>query len=444
MSALISLRKCRAASVFACVFLGCAGFARSSTSANYAISPDVLDAGGGVSSNGVYRSVDSLEPFVVGASSSVNYQIGHGYIAQLAGIMVDIAGRFIFYNNSAWDTNNPAAEPGDDAAIAVDKFPLTAGTAQFANYTSYSRGINGIMVDLLNLPPGTPTAADFSFNIGNNNTTASWAAGPAPDTIAVRRGAGVGGSDRVTLIWADVNAVKKQWLRVMVKTTAQTGLASPAIFYFGNAIGDSGNSITDARVTTSDQLGARNHPATALNPASISNLYDFNRDKRVTTTDQLLARNNTTTALTELKLITVSDGGGGQSLAHQPALLSESTGFFGASLPGERTTPDFTAGRLPEGIKASTRIAGVCQLIVDRDENGQLRILYVGTPGERCILQSSGAITTPEWVNISEPVVTDAAGVRQWSVSTIPGQAEFFRVLSKVNESQSQSDINHR
>src|SRR5580698_7642731 len=50
----------------------------------------------------------------------------------------------IFYNDSAFDGNSTAANAADDAAIATDKTPLLPGqTAGFANYTSYSRGING-------------------------------------------------------------------------------------------------------------------------------------------------------------------------------------------------------------------------------------------------------------------------------------------------------------
>ena len=56
-------------------------------------------------------------------------------------------GRFIFYNNSAWD-GDAGASADDDKAIAPDKVPLFDGSnAIFANYTSYSRGINGIMTD---------------------------------------------------------------------------------------------------------------------------------------------------------------------------------------------------------------------------------------------------------------------------------------------------------
>ena len=68
-----------------------------------------------------------------------------------------VVGRHVFYNHSAFDGNNPAANSSDDAAIATDKqaFRQPGATARFTHCTSYSRGINGIMIDIEDLP-GTP------------------------------------------------------------------------------------------------------------------------------------------------------------------------------------------------------------------------------------------------------------------------------------------------
>jgi len=63
-------------------------------------------------------------------------------------IEAEVVGRHIFYNQSAFDGNNAQANAADDNAIATDKQALLPGeSATFANYTSYSRGINGIMDD---------------------------------------------------------------------------------------------------------------------------------------------------------------------------------------------------------------------------------------------------------------------------------------------------------
>jgi hypothetical protein len=216
-----------------------------------------------------------------------------------------VIGRRVFYNNSKFDGNNIDANAADDAAIAPDKAALLpGGTATFANYTSYSKGLNGVVVDVKDLPAGTLSAADFTFKVGNSNDPSTWTDAPAPANIAVRPGAGTDGSSRVELIWAD-RAIQKQWLQVTLKATANTGLSAPDVFYFGNAVGEAGNSTTNALVNAGDEIAARNDPHTILNPAPITNTHDYSRDGLVNAQDQIIARNNGTTIVTTLRLITV-------------------------------------------------------------------------------------------------------------------------------------------
>ncbi len=225
---------------------------------------------------------------------------------ELAPTFPRVVGRRIFYNQSAWDGNAAAADARDDAAIATDKTPLLTGQkAGFANYTSYTRGINGIMVDLESMPDGVgPTAADFAFRIGNNGTVGGWAAGPAPSATVVRRGAGEGGSDRVTVVWA-AGAIAKRWLQIRVKATAATGLSADDVFYFGNAVGETGDQPgVNAIVNATDEILARSNPRSSFTPAPVTFRYDFNRDRLVNATDQIAARLNTTSAFTALQLIT--------------------------------------------------------------------------------------------------------------------------------------------
>jgi len=166
-----------------------------------------------------------------------------------------VAGRWVFYNNSAWDQNDPLPNADDDNAVATDKQALLPGqTATPANITTYSRGINGIMVDIAGLAdPAGVTLANigdyFTFKAGNDSNPGGWNAAPAPIEVLVRQGAGVVGSDRVTLIWAD-NAIRKQWLQVKVLSDAdggRAGLAEDDVFYFGNMPGDAnGDGVVDA------------------------------------------------------------------------------------------------------------------------------------------------------------------------------------------------------
>jgi hypothetical protein len=211
----------------------------------------------------------------------------------------EVSNRILFYNNSSFDGNDPTANVNDDLAIATDKTALLPGqTAGFANYTSFSKGINGIMVDIAGLP-GTPTLGDFAFKMGNNGTPGSWADAPTPSGLSIRAGAGLGGSDRITMTWLD-NQIQKQWLQVTVKATGNTGLAADDVFYFGNAIGECGNDPANAIVNVTDVALTRANPRSPLTPAPVTFAYDYNRDGLVNVTDTAICRANQTSPLTVL------------------------------------------------------------------------------------------------------------------------------------------------
>jgi len=154
-----------------------------------------------------------------------------------------------------------------------------------ANVTSYVSGINGIMIDMTRLVNNLE-ADDFEFRMGNTTNPSAWGAAPGPLSVTERPSGRADGATRVTIIWAD-GAIKNQWLQVTVKANNITGLAAPDVFYFGNQVGETGDSPTTAAVTAADYTDTR-----ALLGASsgIGGRYDFNRDGRVNTTDVLLIR----------------------------------------------------------------------------------------------------------------------------------------------------------
>jgi hypothetical protein len=203
-----------------------------------------------------------------------------------------VVGRYIFYNNSAFDGNNAAPNRADDNAIAPDKQALLpGGLAQFANITSFSQGINGIMIDVANLP-AMPLVSDFSFAVGNTTDLTYWSPAQQPVGFRVRAGAGVNSSTRIEFTWA-AGSIKNQWLQITVNADLDTGLSSPDIFYFGNLIGYSGVTPLGAIfiVTPADVTSAQQDPHGFLNPAPIIDPNDFNRDGRVDATDQIIAKN---------------------------------------------------------------------------------------------------------------------------------------------------------
>lgn len=228
-------------------------------------------------------------------------------------ITSSVQDRGLFYEGSTrFDTTGAPQAPlpyANDNAIATDKnaYLPGSGPATFANVTSYPLGINGLYVDVAGSRPNI-TASDFVFKVGNNNTPSTWAKAPGPLSVIVRAGAGVSGSDRVEITWA-AGAIRNTWLQVTLSANVNTGLAEPDVFFFGNAVGDTGlgNSATQATVNTADELGVRNNPAALFTNISITNVFDFNRDGAVNTTDALLARNNPTNLGNALRLLNLSN-----------------------------------------------------------------------------------------------------------------------------------------
>lgn len=227
-------------------------------------------------------TIDDGEADSVTATSTISiYQPG----------LSSIVGRHIFYNNSAFDARDPAATAGDDGAIATDKTALLpGGTSSFGNMTSYTRGINGIIIDVAG-SHGQITAADFEFHLGLRDQP-GWSFAPPPESVTVRPGAGAGGSDRVEIIWAD-GVIKNAWLQVVVLANGNTGLAELDAFWFGNVVGETGDSQLGL-ASLGDAMRSINHvlgQPEPNEPAAIDNPYDFNRDGVVKLQDVMVVIN---------------------------------------------------------------------------------------------------------------------------------------------------------
>ncbi len=261
-----------------------------------------------------------------------------------------VAGRFVFYNHSYWDGNDPAANAADDASIATDKTAYLpgSGAATLANISNYDKGINGIMVDLQGGGNHTSITLanllnDFTFNVSNNNSPSTWAVAPLPTAVMVRLGAGVGGSDRVELIWAD-GAITEKWIEVTVKATADTGLSANDVFFYGNEIGDTGssNTATVAKVSASDVTGVQTHGASLKANIPVTNIYDFDKDGQVGSSDVIIAQSHGTSCKTGLQLISLGAVG---PFAPAPAADGVNAGMASA-LTSTSTIPTWIANRL--------------------------------------------------------------------------------------------------
>ncbi len=245
-----------------------------------------------------------------------------------------IVGNFIFYNNSVFDGYNGSSNLTDDNAIATDKSPLLPGqAATFANYTSYVNGINGIMIDVANLST-VPTADDFNFAVGNDNDVSDWASAPDPTYVNAYPGRGPGGSTQITIIWDD-GAIVNEWLQVTMLADQVTGLAADDVFYFGNAIGATGASTTNALVTSAD---AARVAANETTNATVTNPYDINRDGVVDATDVAIVNSNLTTAADGLKLISLVPPTVATPASATPSTVTGTTAdlsVLGADIAGE-------------------------------------------------------------------------------------------------------------
>ena len=286
-------------------------------------------------------------------------------------VLAGIVGRHLFYNESGtggatvrYDGNDAAINSLDDNAIASDKVAYLpgAGTATFANTSGYSKGINGVMIDIAGSHPSI-TAADFIFRVGNNNTPSDWATAPTPLSVSVRAGAGVSGSDRVEIIWAN-SAIANAWLEVITLANANTGLSQqpgyPAgeadVFFFGNAVGNSGlgDSAVNALVNSLDENGVRSNNQLLSSNIPITNVYDFNRNGSVNSIDESIARLNGTNPTTALKYLNL----GSPPLAPQGDELSGGDDGSGVASALTAADPAVTfpprATRLTPAVSAST------------------------------------------------------------------------------------------
>jgi len=162
----------------------------------------------------------------------------------------DVIGRHVFYNNSAFDESSGSPGLSNDTAIADTSLLLPGQTASGANYTSYKRGLNGLLIDFDALPVA-PAASDFRFQIGNTGRVATWRDAPEPAEINLRPQAGGNGGHRLELIWAD-GAITNTWLQVTLLANAHTGLAADEVFYVGNCVGE----VTGDGATGSPDLAA--------------------------------------------------------------------------------------------------------------------------------------------------------------------------------------------
>jgi subtilisin family serine protease len=194
-----------------------------------------------------------------------------------------IVNRQVFYNQST----NPAFGNGTGNPInAIDptKVALLPGetASTIANFTNYTRGLNGIVVDIANatnLSGIGPGSFQFAMWSSFPDETQNFQAINPTVAVTTFPGGGLNGSDRIKLAFPN-NTIQDAWLRVTLLADANTGLAANDVFYFGNARFDvAPNSPFPSQqvaVNIFDTNGVRANQG--QNSGVISNMFDVDRN----------------------------------------------------------------------------------------------------------------------------------------------------------------------
>ncbi len=182
-------------------------------------------------------------------------------------------------------------------AIDTLKTPVQRGASPvpmtLSNLTNSNRGLNGVAVDL----NGIAALEDVSFEYtisptGTFGQNAAWSTAPAPTSVVFHSDAGVGGSDRVLIQWAN-NAIANRYLRVRVLD----GLNVVSDLYLGHLLGEtSGASGGVFAVQFADVPIIRNDSGNTVGAGSAT---DIDKNGNVAFADIAAMRGNIGAQLTQ-------------------------------------------------------------------------------------------------------------------------------------------------
>lgn len=277
-----------------------------------------------------FHESDSLSPeyfvsndLVVSSSSDVSQEqleVGSqnddsAPIVRLGQAATSVVGAYVYHRNSL------LAGKGTDGALDNSKqLALESSLAQtltVQNLINSSRGINGLVFDLLNMPGTTLSLADFQFQVSPtgafhelNNPANNWEAAPAPEEITVNQDTSTGVS-RVNIHWAD-NSIMNRWLRITILENSSTGLAVPTVYYIGHLEGKSTGWLNNFGVSnpsgvyevdTVDMVAIREQVGQTV---GAGNIYDVNKDGVISFGDISAMREAVGLQLSNITIATVS------------------------------------------------------------------------------------------------------------------------------------------
>ena len=214
-------------------------------------------------------------------------------LAAVTPVDTAVVGRYLFYNQSGFDGDDAAANAADDNAIATDKVALLPGeTATYQNISNYSRGINGVIIDADLANAAAFSASDIVLATGVGSEQSDYTTLGVSPNVSVRVGAGIDGSDRITIILPS-SSVTQEYLQVRLLANSNTGLFADDVFYFGSVVGEVGNSADNLILNVVD-VGAARANFSGFSFEDIDNQFDVNKDRIVNVVDVGTLRANFT------------------------------------------------------------------------------------------------------------------------------------------------------
>ncbi len=222
-----------------------------------------------------------------------------------------------YYKGSAYVT--PVLDGGFDPSKRVAKAGAAAQTMTFENVSNYTRGINGLIVDVPGLTAATLTAADIQLKMSPQgsfdeatNPPSGWAAAPPATAIVVTPGTATAPA-RVRFEWPD-NAIENRWLEVRLLANAAIGVPAVQEFYLGHLRGDiNGALIGGSYNVLNADLSAALPVGGGGSPGAVSSIRDVDKNGFVLNSDFIAIRQGIVNGLA-LTNITIPASGSGAAL----------------------------------------------------------------------------------------------------------------------------------
>ena len=222
-----------------------------------------------------------------------------------------VTNRQLYYKDSSYSVGGTDVQAALDPSKVIAKSGTSPQTLSYANLTNTTRGINGLVLDVVGLNSSSLSASDFSLRMSPTgffdeatNPPSGWTAAPAPTGIFVTPGTPTTPA-RVRLEWAD-NAIANRWLQIQIVANANTGLPKTEVYYVGHLKGEINGQILGGAyfVNNADLTAAL--PVGQI--ATVGNTRDVDKSGFVLNADFIVIRSGIISALV-LRNITIPVAG---------------------------------------------------------------------------------------------------------------------------------------